>query len=167
MFKTVQKLFIGLLVTAPLMTVAAHAPSYINDAFPVYSAPSKIEYQLADNGLHINFEVTKNYQCVIPSTEEQDVFATLTYRTADGALAARAANILKDQDEATVFKNILVLRVPTVLGPYLVEIPDEIYSKLESVQINILCDRPILGRVYTKIGPFPFDSATTVVTKAD
>ena len=151
----------GLLIAIPIAIGLAHVPDLANRSFPVYSEPTKIEYGTDPRGVKIKFEVTKRHKCQLPvKAADQDVFATLNYMD-EGRPAVRAANIVREGEVQSTFKNILIVGIPSVVGPYVVEVPSALAPKLTAITINVLCDRPLLGTVYATIGPFPIEAQDT------
>lgn len=156
MFKILRTYVVGLLLLAPVMVGLGHAPSLAEDYFPVYSAPSNVEFKTDPDGVKLRFQVTKEAECQLPSDkQDQDVYVSLNYKTDNGEDAVRAANIYPyDGDRDRPFRNILIVGEPGVVGPFLVEVPESILPRLTAMRIWIKCDRPLLGEVYAKIGPF-------------
>lgn len=165
MYKVIRNFVIGLILFVPVIVMGSQVPERLGQFFPVYGAPTNVIYNEFDAGLEISFKVEKEHECVIPKDKvDQDVFATLEFVGQNGDLITKPANVYPAEDNNRPLKNILIVGVPTNVGPLAVEVPDSIMSSLVSVDISILCNRPLLGMVYAHIGPFNIGDMTEKVS---
>lgn len=161
MLSILRHYIIGLLVLAPVGVSAAYAPSYLHEAMPVFSEPTDIVYKDDPLGVKMQFGITKNYTCVLPTAKsDQDVFVRLTFENEQGEKVTRPTDIYPaDANPGRAFKNVLIVGEPSVVGPFLVEVPDSIMKTLERMDIMVNCERPLIGKVYAEIGPFDMTEA--------
>ena len=159
MIKLARNFALCLILLGPIIVALGHAPSYINDYFPVYAPPQEIRYSLVDEGVRLSFEALKNYQCELPQNQEaSDVYVSLWSYNKKGEMEVSPTDIRREDDlyKDPALKNILVVGMPAVVGPFIIQVTETKLASLDHFYINILCDRPVLGNVYAKVGPFPF-----------
>lgn len=165
MFKVIRHMAIAAIAAFPLVFLLGNVPSDIREYLPVYSTPQSVQYTHDEKGFQVKFRILKNHEFVIPTKkDDQDTYVVLTYTDTNGELVSQPSDITPADKPGRPLRNILVVGTPTTIGPYIVEVPEKMRGRLESMTIMIKGDRPLFGEVYEPMGPFNLKPLNEVIT---